>query len=191
MGSHASSTSSTQLAWLWVATCSAARFHENALYSKETRLLHGATDVRSSSVALTLPRRIHISLWRSTSVAAASLVCVRAQPIVGPTARGHGHVKVVLTNKRGTGQMRESAVGRQTLIDRSITWPDGLIQTIKLEGFLFLALVFISFRRAAGKSTGAVFKNLLRSRIFLKYWIVIWPSPLPRFFRRDTRQDVN
>ncbi len=87
--------------------------------------------------------------------------------------------------------MRDSAVGRQTLIDRSITWPDGLIQTMKLEGFLFLALVFISFRRAAGKSTGAVFKNLFRSRIFLKYWIVIRRSPFPRILGRDTRQDVN
>ncbi len=44
---------------------------------------------------------------------------------------------------------------------------EGLIQTMKLEGFLFFALVFISFSLDWGRSTGVVFKNLFSSRSVL------------------------
>jgi hypothetical protein len=54
-----------------------------------------------------------------------------------------------------------------------MTWPEGLIHTIKLEGFLFFALVFISLSLDAGRSTGVVLRNRFRSLRLLKYWMVM------------------
>jgi len=59
-------------------------------------------------------------------------------------------------------------------MERSITWPEGFIQTMKLEGFLFLALVLISLRREAGTSTGVALRKRFKSRRVLKYWMVIY-----------------
>lgn len=66
----------------------------------------------------------------------------------------------------GNGACRERD---HTLMDRSMTWPEGLIQTINAVAFLFLARVRISLSLEAGRSTGVLFRKRFRSRRLLKY----------------------
>jgi len=74
----------------------------------------------------------------------------------------------------GTDPQGAVSGGTQTLSDRSITRPEGLIQTMKLASFFFLARVRISLRRERGRSMGVVLRKRFSSRRFLKYWIVIY-----------------